>query len=200
MPGIANKHILDSRRFGFILSPTNNDSGSALSRIKLGYHWICDNGAFTGKFIESRWLKFLEKMKPYQSSCVAVVAPDIVADAITTLAQYDSYYRMIRKLGYRVAFVAQDGQEKLELPHDFDVLFVGGSTAWKLSEQADGIIRQAQQRGKWIHVGRVNSLKRINHFKRLHADSCDGTHVVFKPDARLAQLKRWIDNQLVFDL
>ena len=51
-------------------------------------------------------------------------------------------------LGYEVE-VAQDGQEDLALPDAalWEVLFVGGSTAWKLSPAAVMVIRRAQALG-----------------------------------------------------
>lgn len=45
--------------------------------------------------------------------------------------------------------------------HWFDVLFLGGSTAWKLGSAARRLTTEAKARGKQVHMGRVNSLKRL---------------------------------------
>lgn len=199
IPGACNKHIFPSH-FGAIVTPTNHDSGSSIIRIKRGWRWICDNGAFTGKFEPERFFAFLEKMHSHRDSCVFVVAPDVLhrsadgtmrGDAVATLAQFKDYAPRIRKLGYPVAYVAQDGAEHLPFPRRFDALFVGGSTEWKLGEGAEECIKRAQKLGKWVHVGRVNSRKRIQHFALLNVDSLDGTHIVFKPDVRIKELIRW---------
>lgn len=199
IPGAANKHIFPSN-FGTIVTPSNHDLGSAKARIKKGWRWIVDNGAFTGKFEPERFFAFLEKMRPYRDACMFVIVPDVLhqlpggmvrGDAAATLAQFKDYAPRIRRLGYPVAYVAQDGAERLPFPRRFDALFVGGSTEWKLSEAATTCIKRAQKKGKWVHVGRVNTRKRIRHFMLLKVDSVDGTHIVFKPDERVRQLIRW---------
>jgi len=75
-----------------------------------------------------------------------------------------------------IAFVAQDGQERLPVPWEhFEALFVGGSTQWKLGPHAAALIREAKRHDKWVHVGRVNTLRRIEWFKALEVDSIDGS-------------------------
>jgi hypothetical protein len=100
----------------------------------------------------------------------------------------------IREIGYRAALVGQDGMEHLDVPWDeFDCLFVGGSTEWKLGAGAEILIREAKRRGKWVHIGRVNSRKRYLKFADL-ADSCDGTYLTFGPDVNLPKLLRWLED------
>ena len=50
---------------------------------------------------------------------------------------------------------------------------------------ATALIRQAKQRGKWVHVGRVNTLRRITWFKALEVDSIDDTGFARFSRARL---------------
>lgn len=74
------------------------------------------------------------------------------------------------------AIVLQDGATIDSVPWDaIAAVFVGGSTAWKLSTTAALLIRAAHARGKWVHVGRVNTMKRIRHFDPLPVHSIDGT-------------------------
>ena len=90
-------------------------------------------------------------------------------------------------------FIAQDGATK-DLPWgDFDCLFIGGTTNWKLSQSAGDLIAEAKKNHKWVHVGRVNSYRRLNLVSILGADSCDGTFLAFGPDKNLPRLLRWFD-------
>lgn len=70
---------------------------------------------------------------------------------------------------------------------EFDWLFVGGTTEWKLSKEAARCIKYAKEHEKKVHVGRVNSRKRYAHFRLLGVDTCDGTNPVFEP--RKARIK-----------
>jgi len=72
--------------------------------------------------------------------------------------------------------VSQDGITPEITPWDFfDTLFVGGTDTHKLSNEAGIMIAEAKGRGKWVHVGRVNSETRIKRFWM--ADSVDGTQL-----------------------
>lgn len=102
---------------------------------------------------------------------------------------------VIRELGFPTAFVAQDGQEYLPIPWDaFDCLFVGGSTAWKLSEPAYALVREAKRRGKWCHMGRVNSWRRIRAAAMSGYDSCDGTYIAYNPIELTEKVSGWMRN------
>ena len=99
----------------------------------------------------------------------------------------------IRGLGIPAAYVAQDGQESLPVPWDeFDVLFVGGSTDWKLGKHARRLVADAKARGKWVHMGRVNSEKRLRYAKFIGCDSADGTYIAFGPDVNLPDVLAWV--------
>ena len=88
--------------------------------------------------------------------------------------------------------MAQDGLEVLPVPWEsFDVLFIGGSTEWKLGPHARALIAEAKARGKWVHMGRVNSRRRFLYADLLGCDSVDGTYLVFGPDVNLPRLINW---------
>lgn len=125
-----------------------------------------------------------------------------VGDAEATLRQYPLYAAMVRALGLTPALVLQDG---LELDGEFlvagtervawsqvDSVFVGGSDEFKLGAQAEAICREARRRGLWVHVGRVNSWKRIA-IVRDYADSVDGTYLQFGPSKNWPKLAEWLD-------
>jgi len=97
-------------------------------------------------------------------------------------------------LGYKSALVAQDGLENLDVPWDtFDCLFIGGTTDWKLSEPAYALTTEAKRRGKWAHMGRVNSFRRIVAASISSYDSVDGTLLTYGPDINIIKLKSWLD-------
>jgi hypothetical protein len=135
----------------------------------------------------------LKKHAPEAGSCVFATAPDVVGDAAATLARSVPWLPRIRALGYPAAFVAQDGQESLPVPWDeFDVLFVGGSTKWKLGAAARLLVGEAKRRGKHVHMGRVNSYRRFRYAEAIGCDSVDGTFLVFGPEVNLPRLQGWI--------
>jgi hypothetical protein len=140
---------------------------------------MLDNGAFSDKWSESIWFAALERWRPYATTCIAAVCPDVVGDAAATLERFTQYADTIRVHGYPVAFVTQDGLQMADVPWgQFDVLFVGGSTEHKLYGAWE-FINEAKRRGLWVHIGRVNSAKRIEMFWM--ADSCDGTTLTREP-------------------
>ena len=66
---------------------------------------------------------------------------------------------------------------------DFDALFIGGTTAWKVSRAARGLIRRAHALGKHIHIGRINWWRRYEYFRGLEGSdawTCDGTRTRYE--------------------
>lgn len=169
-------------------------------RIEQGYLWMADNGRFTGKFIEETFRMYLENRRGNIETCLGIVAPDVIGDARATYHEFETWGVYIRRLGYPVAYVAQDGQESLEFPPCFDVLFIGGSTGWKMSDAALWCIKWGKAKGKWIHVGRINSLKRVRHFLLSDVDSVDGTHPIYEPDLAIPRIRRWMQHAPLFHI
>lgn len=136
-------------------------------------HFAIDNGAFAG-FQTQAFLSLLERERNARHLCRFVAVPDVVASARRTLETFE-YWRY--KLGaWPLALVAQDGQEDLPIPWDgIAAVFIGGSTAWKLSKSAADVVKAAKCIGKWVHAGRVNTPARFEYFEELGADSIDGT-------------------------
>lgn len=142
--------------------------------------WCLDNSVYTGKFEVNKWMKRIESLRRWYEKCLFITIPDVVGDCSATLAQFCIYRDMVK--GLPVAFVSQDGISKQaeQIPWtSFDCLFVGGSDAHKLGWEGRWIIEEAKTRGKLVHVGRVNSRKRILKFWQ--ADSWDGTTLSFAP-------------------
>lgn len=169
-------------RWGWLITPRRSMSRT-LHTIP-GARWAADNECFTlGKdFDPYRYLRFLWRNVHIANQCLFATAPDVVGDAATTLARSGPWLRVIRDLGMPAALVAQDGLEALPVPWgEFDALFIGGSTEWKLSGEARYLIAEAKKRSKWVHVGRVNSQKRLAYCIKLGVDSVDGTEWAINP-------------------
>ena len=92
-----------------------------------------------------------------------------------------------------VAHGAVDGLEQERIPWgDFDALFIGGSTAWKLGDACTALVREANRLGKWTHQGRVNSLRRLRHVQWQGCRSADGAFVAFGPDKNIPRVEAWL--------
>lgn len=171
---------MSAEHYGWLLSPARTMTVYGLYGLPYGV----DNEVFTGRFEPGRFVRALQRIKDAHGTndCRFVVAPDVVANARVTLRLFDRWAAVIKELGFPVALAAQDGLEALPVPWDnSDALFVGGSTEWKMSDAAAGVMWEAKQRGKWVHVGRVSSWLRVDQLK-VPPDSVDGTHWAKKPE------------------
>lgn len=160
-----------------------------------GRPWAADNGCFAtpDKYSDAMYLGWLSKLLEHKPTCLFATAPDVVGDARATLERSTLMMPVIRTLGYPVAFIAQDGIHEMVVPwDDFDCLFVGGTTVFKLHEDTYALVREAKLRGKWTHMGRVNSLRRLQAAQVGGYDSADGTTLAFAPDANLLRVQKWM--------
>jgi len=184
---------------GMIVTPKQGN------KLMAGVTWCLDNGCGPGKDGQigggypgdAKFLELLDKYRAYSDDCLFVVAPDVLCDAAATLARSEPMFTEIRKRGYKAALVAQDGLEHIkdQIPWDkFDCLFIGGSTEWKLGKAARRLIRLARKYGKWIHMGRVNSYKRLAYAHSIGCDSADGTYCVRKPSYCVPKVLEWLKN------
>lgn len=181
--------VMRSGQLGFI------DTPAQANHRPRGVVWCMDNGCFSDRFDEEKWWAYLERHAHDAGTCLFAVAPDVVGDAQATLERSLPWLGRIRELGYPVAFVAQDGFESTAVPWpDFDVLFIGGSTAFKLGPHARAAVTEAKARGKWVHMGRVNSERRYEYARAIGCDSADGTYLTFGPDTNLPNLLAWTRN------
>ena len=136
--------------------------------------YALDNDCFQS-FDPPRWVAMLQRLRG-APGCLFATAPDVVGDARATLDLFAVWAGVIRWYGFPVALVAQDGLEREVVPwHQIDALFIGGSTAWKLGAAAAALITEAKGRGKWVHLGRCNTRRRMVYAGSLGVDSIDGT-------------------------
>lgn len=161
-----------ARHMGYLVTPR---SGGALQPVlDAGASWAGDNDAFTG-FDADAFGRMLARVAG-SPRCLFVTAPDVVGDAAATLALFPRWAEVIRGQGLPVALAAQDGLTVAMTPWDqMDALFIGGSTAWKLGPAAAVLAREAKARGLHVHMGRVNSDRRIQYARSIGVDSVDGS-------------------------
>lgn len=162
------------------------------NRLPDGVVFCADNGAYgKGYPGDAAWWSWLQALPPER--CAFAVAPDVPFDAAATLARSQPWLPRIRSLGILAAFAAQDGLTEQTTPwDDFDVLFIGGTTEWKMGRLARALIRAAKARGKHVHMGRVNSEKRLRYAKFIGCGSADGTYIAHGPDTNLPDVLAWL--------
>jgi hypothetical protein len=167
--------------------------------------WCSDNGCFGDGYPgDDGYLAFLAARSSQLPRCAFAVAPDVPMDMAASLRRSLPMLGRIRALGYPVALAAQNGAGGVTLPWDaFDVLFLGGDTTWKLGAEARALTAGARSQGKCVHMGRVNSLRRLRYADAIGCTSADGTFLAFGPDRNLPELLGWlrdVNDQCTFDL
>jgi hypothetical protein len=120
------------------------------------------------------------RAEAWSDLCLFVTVPDVVADPRGTLRGWLRWSEGLRRRGLPIGFVLQDSCESGLMPpwHALDAVFVGGTTDWKLGQAARWVVGEAKARGKWIHMGPVNRLRRIEYARSIGVDSVDGTKYV----------------------
>ncbi len=155
---------------GILLTPGNWNTVDSV--VATGLPWGIDNGAYSG--FDADAFRCLVARAAGQPRLLWVVCPDVVGDARGTAALHARWEPELRCAGVPVAFVLQDGQESLPLP-GAEAYFLGGTTRWKLSQSAGDVAAEGKRRGALLHVGRVNSLRRLEFALSMAADSVDGS-------------------------
>ena len=119
--GGALTHMLNGE-LGFIDTPLQGNRRPAAIPF-----WCADNGCFNdSRFDVEKWWAWLESHVADIETCVFATAPDVVGDHGATLKRSRPWLPKIRGLGYKAAFVAQDGATIDTTPwQNFDVLFIG---------------------------------------------------------------------------
>jgi hypothetical protein len=167
------------------------------NRIPTGARWAADNGKFgKGWPGPERWWTWLQgQVDEYGNRrCAWAVAPDVPFDAAGTYVESRPWLGRIRQLGVPAAYAAQDGCEDGLIPwDDFDVLFLAGTTEWKVGPVAHLLTSEARDRGKQVHMGRVNSITRLRIAEAFGCHSADGTYLAFGPEVNLRRLLGWLD-------
>lgn len=154
-----------------------------------GWLWAADNGCFSDRWDEERWAAWLNRT----SGSLFAVVPDVVGDAEATRSRWTEHVGKVIDAKHTPAYVLQDGQSVDGVPWDeAGAVFVGGSTEFKMSLDAERLVREARRRGLWAHMGRVNSLRRLRIAASWGCQSADGTFLAFGPKRNVPRLIGWL--------
>lgn len=143
--------------------------------------WCYDNGAWvahtTGQpFDEAAFLKGYDKVG---RGADFAVLPDIVAGGMRSLDYSLTWRERLGEPLCPLLLAVQDGMDVADvegLVGKHLGIFVGGSTEWKEATLPQWG-RLARATGAHLHVGRVNTARRIKLCAMAGADSIDGTSV-----------------------
>lgn len=189
---ISGSIKLHRDHYGWLLTSKRSMTRQGL----YGLRFAIDNECFTQEFDPDKYRRLLKRIFEIHGSndCLFATAPDVVGNAYETWDRSKDWLKEIRKIGLPCALVAQDGLESMHIQwSEFDAIFIGGTTAWKLSSAAAWISDQARQKMKWIHMGRVNSVYRASRIID-PPDSIDGTAWAKHPTKYVLQWSHWLKN------
>jgi hypothetical protein len=182
---------------------------SVQQTILSGMAWAADNDCFQG-LSHRRYCPMLDRLQEaliaandgerrgecWRGRPLFVTVPDAVADSRTTARLWGVWAHAVRRRGLPLAFVAQNGCDHpcMSPPwHEFDAVFIGGDTAWKLGPEARRIVRICKEHGKQVHMGRVNTQRRLRYAESIGVDSVDGTKWTKWRDTYLDEGLRFLD-------
>ena len=181
---LAGKH---PGRIGWLISPGSWKNPPSWMPYAL------DNGAFSAHINNTAWdegafRKLLESARLHFKP-LWVVVPDVVMDAEATKKKWQEWAPIIKSLmpTVKLAFAVQDGMTPCDVPDDCDVIFVGGSTEWKFKT-----LRDWTTNFKRVHVGRVNSERKLWQCMDAGVESCDGTGWLRGGEGRMQGLEKFL--------
>lgn len=173
---------------GLLRSP-KNASHIDQARV-IGARWAADNDCFVG-YRPASIKRFLANANP--AGCLFFNVPDgiirdaqgIRGDALLTLERWHEWHPLVEVAGFPPAFTLQNGMHEHAMPWtEMAALFIGSSDSYRRGSHASYVrdmIKEAKRRGKWVHVGRVNSMRSIRYWRDAGADSFDGSGYTLKP-------------------
>lgn len=144
-----------------------------------GFSYALDNGAWTayrqGKPFDER--AFIAALRKLGANADWTVIPDVVCGGHKSLEFSLLWMRYVLDESPTALLAVQDGL----LPDDVRPflgarvgIFVGGSTKWKEST-IETWAKLGRELGSWVHVGRVNTARRIALCTTSGVTSFDGT-------------------------
>lgn len=146
-----------------------------------GFPYALDNGAWTafcqGSLFDVQ--AFTRALRKLGARADWTVVPDIVAGGHASLELSLRWLRPVLDECAHALLAVQDGltpDDVVPFLGERVGIFVGGSTDWKLTSLPQwGLV--ARQVKCWLHVGRVNTARRIHLCQAAGATSFDGTSV-----------------------
>jgi hypothetical protein len=162
--------------------------------------YALDNGAFscwhpqTNTFNAEKWATMEQAWREMVvwSQCAPIkprwaIVPDVPGQSAATLERWPIFAPTLRAANILLALAVQDGMTPADVRQLApDVVFVGGSTEWKW-ETAEMWCREFPR----VHVGRVNSPRRLYELEAWGCESCDGTGWNRGDRKQTAGLEEW---------
>lgn len=169
--------------------------------------WAADNDAFAN-FCPTRYLKMLDRIASQETRPQFVTIPDVVGCSGKTYDLFEKWIHELQSRNIPAAYVLQNGVDDHWFYHmnqgyhfpfeEVDAFFIGGDTAFKFTEWVRDFIGVARgMHGKWIHMGRVNSVKRLNYARMIGCDSCDGSGMARFRRSVLVPMLTALDQQVM---
>lgn len=188
-----------SLSIGRLVTPRHYPSLS--ETVAEGITLAADNDGFGGVDFDA-FSRMLTALAPYAAAVRFVTVPDVVCDAAGTFELWRQWAPRVAELELTPALVLQNGMvpdwrgvrfgAEVIAWDEIGAIFVGGDDAYKLGTDVALIIAAARERGLWIHMGRVNTVRRLRHAAALGCDSVDGSGWARFRDAMLPRYSRWI--------
>jgi hypothetical protein len=152
--------------------------------------YALDNGAFGcwkngTRFDVAAWRKLLEWAHCADPAPLWCLVPDVVGDRDATLRNWDAYAPEVQRMGWPLAFAAQDGMTFADVPTEAAIVFIGGSDEFKAEALFPWCARFP------CHVGRVTALDHLRLVLRAGAKSCDATGY-FRTDRQRHDLETFL--------
>lgn len=161
-----------------------------------GFPYAIDNGAWSAHVTGKPWdqTAFEKCIALLARDADWIVAPDVVEGGRASLELSLAWLPRLLDICPRVLIAVQDGIVADDVAHLLNGrvgLFVGGSTDWKERTATEIWGPLAASSDCWLHVGRVNSARRISICAEAGATSIDGTSVT-----KFAKTIRHLDGAL----
>lgn len=155
--------------------------------------YALDNGAWpafkNGRMWEcAEWRALLRWAVLSGQKPLWALVPDVVGNRKATLEKWMQHHHEIERTGIRTAFAVQDGMTFDDVPNAECMLFLGGSTKWKVKAIGPWCERFPGR----VHVTRVNTWDRLVLSWRSGAVSVDGTGWFHKTGHQKRDLLRFL--------
>jgi len=146
-----------------------------------GFRYALDNGAWTAHFSRIPWDQdaFLRTVTQLGAGADFLVLPDIVGGGKASLKRSLTWLPYLLGSTRQLLIPVQDGMTVADVTPYIGGnigIFVGGTTDWKLRTIGQWGALAAQEKC-YVHVGRVNTARRIARCHAAGVHSFDGTSV-----------------------
>jgi hypothetical protein len=200
MVTVAHPQIVAHRTptLGRLVQPRHYSSIEETARA--GVPWAADNDCYQ-HLDPVAYERMIDRLAGVPG-CRFVVCPDVVGEHGLTDLYFEEWAPQLHMRGLPVAYVLQeDGVEYESRPLPWgaiDALFIGGAaTEFKLGPSARDLVAEAKRRGKWVHMGRVNTRRRYDYARAIGCDSVDGTKFARWRRTYLDDALRWSEQEIL---